>query len=178
MEKSEIIKSRVKIEDILNHYGLEPIRGKYLCPFHSEKTPSASVKNNRLKCFGACGKSWSVIDFVIEYENVNFNEACKLISNWFGLEIDRKLTKAEKKAYAVKKRERELKRLFDDMYERRLHNLYLAYAKNYAMMLKFYKEHIPNKITEEFRRSNIAREFIKLNKLINETEKILDKLMN
>ena len=176
MEKSEIIKSQVKIEDILNHYGFHPIRNKYLCPFHTEKTPSASIKNNRLKCFGACGKSWSVIDFVMDYENVNFNEACNLISNWFGLEIGREFTKAEKKAYAIKRRERELTQLFNELYERKVHNMYLAYAKNYNMMLEFYYRHIPKKITEEFRRSNISKEFMKLDKLIKETEIILDEL--
>jgi hypothetical protein len=33
--------------------------GKYLCPFHDEKTPSFIVKRGKYKCFG-CGASGEV----------------------------------------------------------------------------------------------------------------------
>ena len=52
-----------------------------LCPFHNEKTPSFHIfkKTNSFKCFG-CGKSGSVIDFVMEYKKLEFGEALKLLA--------------------------------------------------------------------------------------------------
>ena len=50
------------IESILAAHGHEPVRGNmYLCIFHEEKTASMSVYNNRVKCFGECGKSTGAI---------------------------------------------------------------------------------------------------------------------
>jgi hypothetical protein len=54
--------------------------GKIRCPFHDDKTPSASIKNNRLRCFGACGRSWSSIDFVMERDGLTFIDAVKLLT--------------------------------------------------------------------------------------------------
>ena len=50
-----------------------------LCPFHNEKTPSFSVSRSKqiYKCFG-CGKGGGVISFLMEYENMTFQEFCKL----------------------------------------------------------------------------------------------------
>ena len=47
------------------------------CPFHDDKTPSMSLKNNRVRCWGSCGKSWDTIQFVMEKENVSFKEAVR-----------------------------------------------------------------------------------------------------
>lgn len=50
------------------------------CPFgHQDDTPSFGVKNNLFKCFGACGKSGSSIDFVMAIYNIKFLDAVKLI---------------------------------------------------------------------------------------------------
>ncbi|HOM02816.1 MAG TPA: DNA primase [Acetivibrio sp.] len=52
-----------------------------LCPFHSEKTPSFSVDPSKqlYYCFG-CGKGGSVIQFVMEAENLDYIEAIKLLA--------------------------------------------------------------------------------------------------
>jgi len=52
-----------------------------LCPFHSEKTPSFSVDPNKqlYYCFG-CGKGGSVIQFVMEVENLDYIEAVKMLA--------------------------------------------------------------------------------------------------
>lgn len=52
-----------------------------LCPFHNEKTPSFSVDPGKqlYYCFG-CGKGGSVIQFVMDAENLDYIEAIKLLA--------------------------------------------------------------------------------------------------
>ena len=52
---------------------------KGLCPFHTEKTPSFSVNEERgtYKCFG-CGKGGNAFTFLMETEGRTFREAAKL----------------------------------------------------------------------------------------------------
>lgn len=57
---------------------------KICCPFHKEKTPSFSIKDNRFTCFGGCEKSGDVIDFIKEYKGFNYTEAIK----YLGIETD------------------------------------------------------------------------------------------
>ncbi len=51
------------------------------CPFHHEKTPSFVIykDQNSFHCFG-CGKTGSVIDFVMNLYKKNFVEAVKYLS--------------------------------------------------------------------------------------------------
>ncbi len=53
-------------------------KGNICCPFHDDKHPSASIKNNRLHCF-ACNETWDAIDIIIKKEGLNFTEAVKLL---------------------------------------------------------------------------------------------------
>lgn len=59
-----------------------------LCPFHSEKTPSFSVNTERqiYHCFG-CGKGGSVINFVMEIENLSFPDAVQFLARRVGMEV-------------------------------------------------------------------------------------------
>ncbi|MDD5244073.1 MAG: CHC2 zinc finger domain-containing protein [Syntrophorhabdaceae bacterium] len=52
-------------------------RGMALCPFHDDRQPSFSLHNNRATCFGACGKTWDTIAFVMEREGLSFIDAVK-----------------------------------------------------------------------------------------------------
>jgi DNA primase len=76
---------------VMNDYvRLEKRGGRYwgLCPFHNEKTGSFTV-NPDMKwyhCFG-CGKSGSVIDFVMEMDKLSFPEAVELLAKRSGVEI-------------------------------------------------------------------------------------------
>lgn len=60
------------------------------CPFHNEKTASFHIfkKTNTFKCFG-CGKSGSVIDFVMEYKKVEFMEALKILAEENGIVLSK-----------------------------------------------------------------------------------------
>ncbi|HBD87119.1 MAG TPA: DNA primase [Clostridiales bacterium] len=57
-----------------------------LCPFHSEKTPSFSVSPSKqiYHCFG-CGKGGSVINFIMEIENLSFPEAVEFLARRAGM---------------------------------------------------------------------------------------------
>lgn len=59
-----------------------------LCPFHAEKTGSFNVSPSRqiFKCFG-CGKGGNVFNFVMEYENLTFPEAVKMLAGRVGIEL-------------------------------------------------------------------------------------------
>ena len=59
-----------------------------LCPFHSEKTPSFSVSPSKqiYHCFG-CGKGGSVINFIMEIENLSFREAVEFLARRVGMTV-------------------------------------------------------------------------------------------
>lgn len=59
-----------------------------LCPFHNEKSASFSVSPNKQMyyCFG-CGSGGNVITFVMKYENYNFTEAVKFLSERAGITL-------------------------------------------------------------------------------------------
>lgn len=59
-----------------------------LCPFHNEKTPSFSVSPDKqiYHCFG-CGKGGSVINFIMEIENLSFPDAVAFLARRAGMEV-------------------------------------------------------------------------------------------
>ena len=84
----DLIKSGVNIIDVIGNYVPLKKAGKNYqacCPFHTEKTPSFSVSDNKqfYHCFG-CGAHGDVIGFLQDYLNIDFIEAVKMI----GGEID------------------------------------------------------------------------------------------
>ena len=89
------IRSKVSIEDILNHYALEmrKTRGelKGRCPFpdHEDQRASfsANCEKNIFQCFG-CKKSGNLIDLVAFMEGVAIREAALLIQEWFQVRSD------------------------------------------------------------------------------------------
>jgi DNA primase len=70
------------------------------CPFHQEKTPSFHVntQKNFYHCFG-CGVNGNSINFLREYDNLNFNEAVEELAKIAGVEIPR--DEAVKKVYSL-----------------------------------------------------------------------------
>lgn len=100
------IKNRVQLIDVLQDAGIKLIKNMACCPFHSEKTPSFSVKNNRYKCF-SCGEGGDVIDFVSRYYNISPIEAEKKLDNDYNLGVFHELSAEEKKEIAKQRRERE-----------------------------------------------------------------------
>ncbi len=59
-----------------------------LCPFHNEKTPSFSVSRNKqiYYCFG-CHEGGNVLNFLMKYENLSFQEAMQVLADRAGVTL-------------------------------------------------------------------------------------------
>ena len=69
----------VKTEDVLDIITTKK-NTKWVCPVHTEKTPSLSVKDKMWKCFG-CGVSGrDAISLVMKTQQLNFRESVKWIN--------------------------------------------------------------------------------------------------
>ncbi|EIA1340641.1 DNA primase [Vibrio parahaemolyticus] len=79
----DIIDARVKLKKKGKNYGA-------CCPFHNEKTPSFSVSQEKqfYHCFG-CGAHGNAIDFMMEFERLEFVEAIEELASYLGLDIPR-----------------------------------------------------------------------------------------
>jgi DNA primase len=85
------IRSRCDIVDVIQGYlPLKRTGNKFkaLCPFHSEKTPSFTINQERqiYHCFG-CGKGGDVFRFVMEKEGVDFPNAAHILAAKSGVVI-------------------------------------------------------------------------------------------
>lgn len=97
------IKSRCNIVDVIGRTVNLKKTGsnhKGLCPFHSEKTPSFVVSEDKqiFTCFG-CGATGDVIEFVKRLNNLDFRETTERMAEEYGIEIkDHSLGDEGKKA--------------------------------------------------------------------------------
>lgn len=87
------IKSRVPVSRVVGQVVKLVRRGREwvgLCPFHSERTPSFTVADDKqmYHCFG-CSAHGSVIDFVMEHQGVDFVEAVRQLSGEAGITLAR-----------------------------------------------------------------------------------------
>ncbi len=59
-----------------------------LCPFHNERTPSFSVSKSKgiCKCF-SCGKGGSPVNFIMEIEQLSYQEALRYLAKKYNIEI-------------------------------------------------------------------------------------------
>ncbi len=83
--------SRTDIVEVLSSYlTLKKTGSNYMacCPFHSEKTPSFSVNQNKqfYHCFG-CGVSGDVIQFLKEHLGISFIEAVEQLAAKAGMQL-------------------------------------------------------------------------------------------
>lgn len=86
------IKARIDIHDLISEYVDLKRAGqnfKGLCPFHSEKTPSFMVNPSRqiFHCFG-CNKGGDIFSFIMNYENMTFNEALSFLAGKAGVHVE------------------------------------------------------------------------------------------
>lgn len=83
--------ARSDIVDVVGSYvPLVSKGGSYwgCCPFHSEKTPSFHVLQDKQMyyCFG-CKRGGGVINFIMEEENLPFHEAVRFLAKRAGIEV-------------------------------------------------------------------------------------------
>lgn len=91
-EVIEQIRSTADIVDIVGEYVQLTKRGRNwfgLCPFHGESTPSFSVTSDKqiFHCFG-CGAGGNVITFLMDIENITFQEALSRLGSRAGIDVD------------------------------------------------------------------------------------------
>ena len=88
-DKIEEIRETNNIVDIISDYVQLRKRGKNyigLCPFHTEKTPSFTVSEEKqiFHCFG-CHAGGNVYKFLMEYNKISFVEAVQELAEKSGI---------------------------------------------------------------------------------------------
>ena len=107
----DLVRDKNNIVDIASKYMTLTKRGSNYwacCPFHTEKTPSFSIKPDGqfFKCFG-CGESGNVIGLVMKLENVDFLTAVEILAKNAGLEMP-----SEKDSELLQRQKRERDRMY------------------------------------------------------------------
>ena len=92
MDEVTQIRERIDIVSFISEYIPLKKMGrnfKAVCPFHTEKTPSFVVSPERQiwHCFGGCGKGGDVYTFLMEYENLEFVEALRILAKRTGIQL-------------------------------------------------------------------------------------------
>ncbi|MBS6397986.1 MAG: DNA primase [Clostridiales bacterium] len=100
----EEIRSRSDIVDVISGYlKLQRKGSNYVgvCPFHNDRNPSMSVNQPRqmYHCF-SCGAGGDVFKFVMDYENLTFPEAMKVLADRAGIQLPERETSKEAKEQA------------------------------------------------------------------------------
>lgn len=90
-EELNRIRSSVDIVDIVSGYIPLTLKGKNhfgVCPFHDDHSPSMSVSRDKqiFTCW-SCGATGNVYKFVMDYENISFGEAVKIIADKAGIPV-------------------------------------------------------------------------------------------
>ncbi|MFQ5850740.1 MAG: DNA primase [Candidatus Binatia bacterium] len=101
-EKILEIRERSSIVEVISdHLTLKKVGRNYLglCPFHTEKTPSFTVNEEKgiFHCFG-CGVGGNVFSFLMNYEHLGFPEAVERVGKRYGitvLRVERPLARRE-----------------------------------------------------------------------------------
>ena len=90
----EEIKNRIKLSEIISKKVILKKKSENsfigLCPFHSEKTPSFHVHDEKqfYHCFG-CEKHGDIFSFTMEFDNLDFYSALKYLASLIGLTVNK-----------------------------------------------------------------------------------------
>ena len=81
------VKQRLNIRQVVEFYGYKVNRnGQFICAFHNDHKPSASIKNDYFNCF-VCGAGGDLITFTAKLHGLSNINACKKLVSDFGLNI-------------------------------------------------------------------------------------------
>lgn len=91
-EQIEEIKKKSNIVEVISSYIPLNKKGRNyfgLCPFHDDHSPSMSVSPEKgiYTCF-VCGATGNAISFVMNYENLNYVEALKVLGDKCGISLN------------------------------------------------------------------------------------------
>src|SRR6266581_1970643 len=95
-DQLERIREATNIVDLVAEHVRLRKRGRNwigLCPFHSEKTPSFNVLEERgiFKCFG-CGKGGDAFSYVMQMEGLTFPEVAERLAKRANIELSHERT--------------------------------------------------------------------------------------
>ena len=108
----EMISEAVTAKQAGELYGLKfNKKGKAVCPWHNDHSPSLSFKGNRCKCF-ACNNGGDAVDLTAQILGIPLMEAAKRIQADFGIncEVDNanlSQIRAKQRAKELEKRAQE-----------------------------------------------------------------------
>ena len=90
--KIEEVRTSANAVDVISEYVQLRKRGKNyvgLCPFHTEKTPSFTVSDEKqiFHCFG-CHTGGNVFKFLMEYKKISFIEAVQELAEQLGIPLE------------------------------------------------------------------------------------------
>src|SRR5258707_13404965 len=96
------LRARVSLAEVVGRHLRLIKRGREyvgLCPFHSEKTPSFSVVEDKgfYHCFG-CGAHGDVIGFTMQKANLSFPEAVEDLARQAGLDVPKQSREEREKS--------------------------------------------------------------------------------
>ncbi len=88
------VRERLNIVGVVKDYVSLKKQGRNLvglCPFHTEKTPSFNVSEEKglYHCFG-CNAGGNMIKFIMEIENVSFPESIEILAKKAGITVEYK----------------------------------------------------------------------------------------
>lgn len=142
----ELLLAKIDLVDLI--HAQIPLRKKSgsnyfaCCPFHHEKSASFSVSQPKqfYYCFG-CGAYGNAIDFIMQYERLNFPEAIESLSRQAGMEIPHTTT--------IVKKDDSLLTLFDLMTQV-AHYYYEQMCKSQRVIQYLKNRGISGKIAKQF----------------------------
>src|SRR5262245_19477070 len=90
-ETLQAIRDRISIVEVISAYVSLKKAGRNhigLCPFHTEKTPSFTVSDERglFHCFG-CGAGGTIFTFVMRADRLEFREAVETLARRAGIAL-------------------------------------------------------------------------------------------
>lgn len=119
MTPFEIIRERLEMRDVVEHYGIEIKRNNTcLCPFHDDHHPSAHVYPNAFHCF-TCNLHYDVLGFVMALFGLSALDAAKKLNDDFNLGISFGYEKTyQKPKYSEDAQVREIQRKKRERFEK------------------------------------------------------------
>ena len=126
-----LIKQQLTMFDVLHYYGLAEYEHRRIpCPLHSGCDLNFSFKDDFFHCF-VCGESGDLITFVQKYFSLSFMDAVKKLNDDFNLNLplNHKISLRQKREIEKNQRERQNKRLQDDLLMKEYHNALDEYIR-------------------------------------------------